>query len=250
MQRRPWIIVGQSGRWRRPTPTCSSPSSTGWRRRRPRGRSTWWDEADPRNHPLSIGFEGCNRYDAHLLPLKLFIWCLSAIQTKTSSSSDTIITDHQDDDPCLVSTMTESLLPFLPGDPFTLIVTWIVEYWGDIVFLNSNWIFPRTKWHWCKAAVITTTGHPGPLSLAASCNLFKPWRWISEYVAGDQADVDLARGPVGRLTQPQCGAQLSSPPLRARHETLGYQQLRHETLGHQQLRHEAIGHQQVQFRLI
>ena len=178
MQRRPWIIVGQSGRWRRPTPTCSSPSSTGWRRRRPRGRSTWWDEAGPRNHPLSIGFEGCNRYDAHLLPLKLFIWCLSAIQTKTSSSSDTIITDHQDDDPCLVSTMTESLLPFLPGDPFTLIVTWIVEYWGDIVFLNSNWIFPRTKWHWCKAAVITTTGHPGPLSLAASCNLFKPWRWF------------------------------------------------------------------------
>ena len=73
---------------------------------------------------------------------------------------------------------------------------------------------------------------------------------LIEYVAGDQADVDLARGPVGRLTQPQRGAQLSSPPLRARHEALGHQQLRHETLGHQQLRHEAIGHQQVQFRLI
>ena len=46
-----------------------------------------------------------------------------------------------------------------------------------------------------------------------------------EYVAGDQADVDLARGPVSRLAQPQRGAQLSSPPLRACHETLGHQQV-------------------------
>ena len=48
---------------------------------------------------------------------------------------------------------------------------------------------------------------------------------LIEYVAGDQADVDLPRGPVSRLAQPQRGAQLSSPPLRACHETLGHQQV-------------------------
>ena len=48
---------------------------------------------------------------------------------------------------------------------------------------------------------------------------------LIEYVAGDQADVDLPRGQVGRLAQPQRGAQLSSPPLGAGHETLGHQQV-------------------------
>ena len=46
-------------------------------------------------------------------------------QVGGSSSSSLITFDHhlslltsQDDDPCLVSTMTESLLPFLPGELF------------------------------------------------------------------------------------------------------------------------------------
>ena len=49
-------------------------------------------------------------------------------QVGGSSSSSLITLDHrlsvltsQDDDPCLVSTMTESLLPFLPGELFMLI---------------------------------------------------------------------------------------------------------------------------------
>ena len=169
-------IGGRSGRWRRRTRTCSSPSSTGWRRRRRRGRSTWWGEAGQRSRPLCIGFEGCNRSEDHLhLRWSLLIIVLSVLTS-------------QDDDPCLVSTMTESLLPFLPGELFMLIslslayqvtfcffsfltrrsfhvnLVWHVRYCAFdkvFLFLIWNWIFLRTERHWGKAAILPTAGHPG-----------------------------------------------------------------------------------------
>ena len=41
-----------------------------------------------------------------------------------------------------------------------------------------------------------------------------------DVVSGDQADVNLPRGPFSRPPQPQCWAQLSPPPIRACHEAL------------------------------
>ena len=140
MQRPPWIIVGRRGRWRRPTRTSSSPSSTGWRRRRRRGRSTWWGEAGQRSRPLCIGFEGCNRSEDHLhlrWSLLIFVY-----QFLTS----------QDDDPCLVSTMTESLLPFLPGELFMLISLSNFTFLpGDLLlffsFLTRRSFHVNLVWH-------------------------------------------------------------------------------------------------------
>ena len=53
---------------------------------------------------------------------------------------------------------------------------------------------------------------------------------LIEYVAGDQADVDLPRGQVGRLAQPQRGAQLSPPPLRAGHEAIDHRHLHQQPI--------------------
>ena len=49
-------------------------------------------------------------------------------------------------------------------------------------------------------------------------------------VAGDQADVNLSRGPVGGLAQPERGAQLSPPPLRACHEAISDRHLHQQPI--------------------
>ena len=48
--------------------------------------------------------------------------------------------------------------------------------------------------------------------------------------SGDQADVDLARGQVGGLAQPQRGAQLSPPPLRTCHEAIGHRHVHQQSI--------------------
>ena len=104
---------------------------------------------------------------------------------------DAIIID-QDDDPCLVSTMTESLLPFLPGDDFTLIFTLLrcvstqVESFSErggggakqqssqqqgtqVLFLASSFFWDGLDWvccrwsSWCRSPTGT-----GPSTCPAS----------------------------------------------------------------------------------
>ena len=137
------------------------------------------------------------------------------------SVSSSLRESLQDDDPCLVSTMTESLLPFLPG-------AWCHDF--CLVHSTSIWkefwtmIFFRAGLGWCKATILATTRDPGHLPsqpLIWKRMISSLWASCVKLCPGDQADVDLSRRPVCGLAEPERGAQLPSPPLRTCYEALG-----------------------------
>lgn len=109
--------------------------------------------------------------------------------------------------------MTESLLPFLPGDNFASIGLLDI-----LLRCFSTQIESFLERGGGGAKQQSTQQQGTQVFFLPLCSRID---WI-ECVAGDQADVNLSRGPVCRLAQPQRGAQLSSPPLRACHEALGH----------------------------
>ena len=205
MQRPPWIIVGRRGRWLRPTRTFSSPSSTGWRRRRPSARSTWSGAAGQRSRPPRCrGCAACSRS----FPFFRFFF------EKKFAGRRSV--------PCLDHDRVSASFP----------ARWCLHF--CLVHLISIWkefwtmIFFRAGLGWCKATILATTGDPGHLPsrpLIWKRMTSSPWASCVKLCPGDQADVDLSRRPVRGLAEPERGAQLPTPPLRTCYEALGRQPL-------------------------